>query len=328
MRRKIFYGLIVVEIVFCLWFYLIQSMIPGHFISTVAFPFEQVGWVLRKLSLSGSAGNLLAIVLYIVICLIPVFLLVKIYKMGRFCNTDIVLLLLSILLFIVLYFMINPGLFYAELPEGEKIILGGTFYSVLCGYVILRVLKNSVNAKTIKLQKGIKVLFQVLILILVYEIFGRNIGSILTEINAVQTSNSSIAMMEEIYRESMYDSLSMTNGFVIFRHFVNVVPLVFDILITWRAISLMDNLSADRYSEESAISCVRLAKLCVTALRVTVIASMSFNVLQMLFCSILHQVDTVVYVPILSIIFTMTALLMVRYIREDQKLKQDNDLFI
>ncbi len=45
-----------------------QSILYSYLIT---FPFEQLGMGLRKLSLSGSAGNTAAIIAYILICLVP-----------------------------------------------------------------------------------------------------------------------------------------------------------------------------------------------------------------------------------------------------------------
>lgn len=330
MRRKVFYGFIIAEIAFCLWFYLIQSLFSGIFASAITFPFEQIGWGLRKLSLSGMAGNLLAILLYVAISLIPVLVYVKIYQDKQHCKADLILFFLSVFLFAVLYLMINPGLFYAELPKGGKVVLGGTFYSVLCGYVILRVLKKSMDAKTDGLQKGVQILLYALIVVLVYAIFGGYIGSLPTEIRTLQDANSDslTSMLPDLFTEGVHDELTVTYIFILLRCIVNIIPLAFDILIVYRTIQFMDAIFADRYSETSVLSCQRIADLCVTALQVTVITGMLFNVLQILFHKSLRQVDTVVYVPILSIIFTVVALLIARYIREDQKLKQDNDLFI
>lgn len=38
--------------------------------------------------------------------------------------------------------------------------------------------------------------------------------------------------------------------------------------------------------------------------------------------------NVTVAVPVVSVIFVLAVLLLARYIQEDQKLKQDNDLFI
>ena len=61
---------------------------------------------------------------------------------------------------------------------------------------------------------------------------------------------------------------------------------------------------------------------------ITVSADVVFNILQMIFHERLYQTDIVIRVPVISIVFVLAVLLFARYVREDQKLKQENDLFI
>ena len=65
----------------------------------ITFPFEQLGWGLRKLSLSGSAGNVFAVTVYILICLAPCLLCWRLKTSGKLLKTDFFLPALSILLF-------------------------------------------------------------------------------------------------------------------------------------------------------------------------------------------------------------------------------------
>jgi len=40
-------------------------------VSILAFPFAQIGLMLRVLSLSGGIGNIIAVILYTIVCLLP-----------------------------------------------------------------------------------------------------------------------------------------------------------------------------------------------------------------------------------------------------------------
>ncbi len=87
-----------------------QASFAGFFTTTMAFPFEQIGLILRRLSLSGTAGNIAAVLIYATFCLTPVFILFLRRKKRGFFTEDLLLALLSAVLFVVLYYMINPGL--------------------------------------------------------------------------------------------------------------------------------------------------------------------------------------------------------------------------
>ena len=52
------------------------------------------------------------------------------------------------------------------------------------------------------------------------------------------------------------------------------------------------------------------------------------NLLQLFFQSSLYQLEYVVAVPVFSLAFVLAVLLFAKYIREMQRLKEDNDLFI
>ena len=83
---------------------------------------EGISTALRTLSLSGSAGNVLAFLLYTLISLLPLFLpgLWLWRRKRRLWGADLLLPLLSAYTFYLLYVFINPALFYARMPKGLK----------------------------------------------------------------------------------------------------------------------------------------------------------------------------------------------------------------
>ncbi|MGN1192373.1 MAG: hypothetical protein ACI4S0_06835, partial [Dorea sp.] len=60
MRRRTYLGFLVVEGLVCIIFELLHMQFSNVFSSIVAFPFEQIGVLLRRLSLSGMIGNVIA----------------------------------------------------------------------------------------------------------------------------------------------------------------------------------------------------------------------------------------------------------------------------
>lgn len=40
--------------------------------AAISFPFIQIGWLLRKLSLSGTTGNIFALIIYIALSILPI----------------------------------------------------------------------------------------------------------------------------------------------------------------------------------------------------------------------------------------------------------------
>jgi hypothetical protein len=72
----------------------------------------------------------------------------------------------------------------------------------------------------------------------------------------------------------------------------------------------------------------KVASLCKTALVVVVVASMGINVAQILFSSLLYNINIELNIPIMAVLFLLVIHVMARFIEENQKLKADNELFI
>lgn len=325
MKRKGMTYILTAEAAACVVFCMLQMNFSGSFSSLAAFPFEQTGCVLRYLSLSGKTGNISAIILYITLSLIPCLVWLILKKKEMLLGIDHILPGISVLLFLVNYYMINPGLFISGIPGMGKWMLGCTFYSVLSGYLVIRILFFCRRAEPEKLQAVLQGLLCFLNMVFVYLIFGQNLGSLLKSIQNVQNVNSGIAMDGLLFEAG---GLGMTYLFFSFGYLVNILPYVFDIGIIFLSVRLLAALKADRYSEESAALADRLAGLCTKALCITAAADVAFNVLQVLFHGSLYQMDIEIHVPVISIVFVLAILLFARYMHEDQKLKQEHDLII
>ena len=77
--------------------------------SYVTFPWEPLGQALRRLSLSGAAGNIAAWAVFAVLGCLPLAVLLFLFCRHRLQKADILLALLSAALFIGLWFFINPA---------------------------------------------------------------------------------------------------------------------------------------------------------------------------------------------------------------------------
>ncbi|MCL2782670.1 MAG: hypothetical protein FWD80_01645, partial [Propionibacteriaceae bacterium] len=108
MRRWLLATVLGIEAVACVVLAVTQVAM-GNVLTAAAIPFEQIGDGLRALSLTGPFGNVIATIVYAVISLIPLACVVVMAKRRRFAAEDVLLALVSPLLFWVLYVMINPG---------------------------------------------------------------------------------------------------------------------------------------------------------------------------------------------------------------------------
>ena len=322
MKDKIHVGVLAAEALVCVLFCILQTSFVGVFTTAMAFPFEQIGLALRLLSLSGVMGNALAVVLYTAICLSPLAVLLILQRKRKLYMEDGLLVLLSAVLFAVIYLMINPG-FISSLNAGSvgqsigKAVLGGTFYSVLVGYVILRVLRLFYDGVTNKLASYMSVMLVLLNILFVYLIFGAYFSALLGSISTLRAGN--------IGNEHL---LGTTYVFLALQFIVNSLPYVFSILIIFAALRLLSEMRKDRFSDKTVAAAEWTSRICATALVATILASISFNLLQLLLVKSLFIINTSVQIPVFSIIFVLATLLFTRLITENKMLKDDNDLFV
>ena len=295
-----------------------------------SFPFEQIGRGLRQMSLSGAVGNVVAIVLYVIISLVPCAIFLWLKRKGKNCKADFMLLVISADLFFMIYYMINPGLFISDgLTVGQE-MLGCTFYSLVIGYFVLRVLAKSAKADTKALQTGLRILLYVVMLFLACVVVAELAFNLPTNIKALKGANTAVAG-DGLWGDFGYTeegSLTVTYVFVVLQSIVNALPCVLDILVLIVVAKALKELIEDAYSDAAVLAVQKIAATCSKVLAVIVLAGMSFNVLQILFRNSLYKVNITTSIPLTSVLLIIAALVAARYVSENQKLKQDNDLFI
>ena len=321
MRKRRLIFILIVEAVACLLLYGTAAVQPQWFSAVFGFPFEQIGMGLRALSLCGGLGNGVAILLYLMLALAPVgwFLLLK-RRRSREAE-DGLLLVLSILLFVVLYWMVNPGLIpaYANLshPEMGKSLLGGGIYAVLAGYGVLRLLRHFLLADRSKLQRYLVLLLWILAGFFVFLAFGDEFGAFLESIKSLQVGN-----------QGNENLLGLSYGFLFLRYLVGVLSYILDTIVIFFGLNLIKALEIDRYSSDTLQAAQKFSGLCIRCLAAIVLTALAFDLLQIAVLGSLAQVSIIVFLPVLSIAFVLFSLLLARFIEENQRLKKDNDLFI
>jgi hypothetical protein len=322
MKRKIFFAVLGIEAVLCVVFNILQIKLSEGFSAVIAFPFEQIGKLIRMLSLSGYFGNVTAIFIYMGVSLIPVIILLVIRKKRKLFREDGLLILLSAVLFAVLYLMINPGVISSFLgkatgPVYSKAVLGVSAYSVIFGYLVLRILRLFFDSNVAKLQQYMLLLLCLMNVFFVYMLSGSCFNSLLNSIESLRSGNTGNEHL-----------LGTTYIFLVLQYVVDALPYLFDIFVVFAALRLLREVCANQYSDESVDAAGRLSRLCGTALKVTVLTNLAFNFLQLLFARRLMVMNNTVQIPLLSIIFVLAVLLLARLIAENKKLKDDNDMFI
>jgi hypothetical protein len=327
MKLNNYKALLAVVAVVCIAFAFLKASFAGVFTAVMAFPFEQIGMGLRALSLSGAFGNVAAFAIYIAIGLSPVAILLLLWRRRKLFPEDGLLVLLCVMLFIALYLMINPG-FLSAMTGGTtaggvmwqavgKAILGGVVYSVICGYFVLRALRLFSQNDVQRLFLYTKIMLYVTGVIFICLAFGTCFGSLTGSITSLQAGN-----------EGNEHLLGASYVFLVLRFIADALPYFLSALVTFAAIRLLGELQTDRYSIEAVLAAERMSRLCIFALKATVLTSIVFNMLQLLFANELKIIDVSVNIPVFSMVFVLAALLLTRFVAENKQLKDENNAFI
>jgi len=324
MKRRLLYALLVLEAALCITLSLAKNSFGGAFSALLAFPFEQIGLGLRLLSLTGKLGNSIALTLYAAFCLLPAFFLLRDGNRRKLHMEDALLGLLSAALFVSLYLLINP-LYLGSLFGGAgeaglvvgKAVLGGTLWSVLCGYLVLRMLRLSFESGTEKLQGYIGALLCALSFLFVWVICGGAFGGMLDSFSALREGNT-----------GSESGLGTTYIFLVLRYLTKAMPYILDIFTVFLALDLLAAMRTDRYSEQTETLALRLSRWCGKALAATVVSGVLLNLLQFLFARALRSVDSSLSIPLASVLFVLAVLFFARLVSENRRLKGDIDLFI
>ena len=322
MKRRLVVFLIL-ELIVCAVMLILGQSAGNSLVSAAVFPFEQLGNGLRTLSLSGDAGNVAAIILYCVICLLPsVYLAVRALR-DRSRMEDGLLVLLSIALFAVLYLMINPAYIArhfgaAELLDMSKALCGFTVYSVLVGYIILRAMRTFTSGKTEALTRYLKILLGALCAIFVYAIFSDGIVGFI---------NASRQLAEANIRES---SSELLPGYLFLgiQRLVAVLPHAFSIAVVFRGFDLIKALEEDAYGASVSVSARGIGGICKRAVVCIMLSQIAVNLLQLALGAVVRSGHYTLSIPLPSVIFVLVALLLARYFEQARLLKDDNDSII
>lgn len=270
----------------------------------LGFPYEPLAGALRSLSLSGQAGNIIALLLYSMLCLLPVLWGAWLWLRKGFKPELLLLALCSIVLAIGFYRMINPQ----TLPEPQQVyqlLYSITADSILGAYVLIRMLRRIARADMHHLQayllwalRGLNLIFMIEIAVTAYRI----INGLMAE-HAIGLSMICLGLEQ-------------------------LLAYGLDIWVCLAAQRLLRARMEAPYSAKAMENAKSLAKLGACALALILLSGVLVNVLQLLFAPLLQDIQSAAQFPLFSFIFVLLAFACSKLLQENKELKDSNDLFI
>ena len=150
----------------------------------------RAGEGLRALSLTGFLGNLSAWAIILAVSSLPLLLLKLPKGRGALTGTDTLLPLSSLLIFLALFFSVNPTLLSNPLPEYRILgAAGGALCALVC-WLVLRLLEPLDRQDTADLARLLSALLTACALVLVFAVGFQSTFSLLAKTQAIQQGNT------------------------------------------------------------------------------------------------------------------------------------------
>ncbi|MDO5292334.1 MAG: hypothetical protein Q4F05_06240 [bacterium] len=286
-------------------------------------PFELLGKGLRTLSLSSTMGNAAAVVLFILICLLPILLYIPIViKKRTLAKADAMVVVLCACLGVCLYYFINPslmeGLFYQRVignktEEIAKFTLSMLFYIFLAAYIMTRCLKD-IKAEHQKQSILVKRLQRLL--------------TILTFLYTPILTVSETMKMAEIMTRKVAEGKEMTKVCYAVIETFTMLPSACIILLFVSAIALVTQLKKEQYSKETVEAARQLSRVGETTVYVSLLCCIGVNLLQLVLAGKLSSVNFTFEVPILPLLIAYVSMLLANYFKTSNELYEDKQMII
>ena len=323
-RRWLYLGLVLEAAVLIL--FLSTGLAAAGFAGTaVSFPWYPIGQGLRALSLSGGVGNVLAWLLFVLFCLLPIGYLAA-FRRRRFSAADWLLVLFSILLFPAMYGMVNPGLLRQFFPAllGAEIpvwMTGYLLWCILLSYGIMRVLyavRNLSRAESAKIFRWLSGALALLDVLFIGSVFGNSYALLLEEMRQVRAANT--ALPEE--------ELWLTMLFLILGWGVHSLPTLLDLRIVHALLRLLEEVRQDRYTPQAIEACARTGRIAAATAVWSVVIQVAFLLMELAAARFLYRINFRMQFSVLPIIFALGALLLSRWMTESREIREENEGFI
>lgn len=273
----------------------------------------QAGEGLRTLAMSGFLGNLAAWALVLALSALPLLLLAFPRGRGSLTGTDALLPLSSLLLFLALFFAVNPTLLNNPLPEYWVLgAAGGALCAVVC-WLVLRLLEPMDRRDLPALAALLALLLTACALLMVFSAGYRSTAAFLGGAQAIQEGNTGAptAAQTTIWLRGLLTVLNATP------------TLLGGGVLLWGS-DLARTMARGPFEEETLAQCEKTANGCRRVIQAAVLISLGANLLQLVLSSALTSQSYTLSLPLSTLALAAALFLLCRCIQQGKALLDDN----
>lgn len=347
-KSKIFYYLLIVGIIALAYF----SPKPIDAVGVLAFPVRSLAGVLTSLASRGTLANVIAVFVYVFVCLSPIYLLNYKSRKRGFILADLLLILLSACLFAGIYFGIKSDKLPGEIFGKDLYftIINVIALSILLAYLVLDYINSLEKTQGRDFNKPLKYVLYLINAVLIISIALVTIPSYYKAYKDIDQSSSEVLDEQDFeivddegqeldpeLRDEIQDEisksevknlpeldpfsdvskpLSKTSLGINFIH--DILPSVIAIVVTCALIKLLDG----------KVDVNRVTALSSLGLKCLVLFSVIRNVFTYFVMDKIHYASFEFNIPLAIIIYLVFVLTLATYIKRNRELEEDNQLFI
>ena len=295
---------------------LVLAFVPGAgsgVMGALALPFVAAGWCLRALSLSGGVGNVISIILYALICAVPLFF----WWRSRRRTEDALLVLLSGVLAVVLYYMVNPNLRQGIMQnEVGDAVYAGAVWSTLVTWGLLKLLYTGAWDRERNVYRALRIFLLLCAASCLVDCFGTGTARIVHNLRLRQVVNGSL------------DDTGLDMAFLVLTYLAAAVEKGLCAWVLYRGVGLLRELEEDPFGAGCVAAAERVSGSCRDCLTVMSLTALALNIAQILLAPLLRNISVSVSFPVLGMAVCFALLTVTKLLVRGKALKDDNDLFV
>ena len=324
--------MLLAEALICVLLALALRLFEGDAFSAAGFPGSAVGQGLSALAATGRFGFALAFTLYAAVILLPLYALARIGVRRELRPEDALLVLLSAAAACAL-FPRGWVSYWSTAAETlfPRLAWQWLIFALLAGWIVLRLLRRFSGGDTQELLRLFRVMLTVAAAYFVFEVCFAEFAGLFSAVDTLKAGNTALTTDTVLPAATdITGSKSLAFSYVVLalRFAAESLPTLLAAATAYFAVGLLDTMENGAFTQESAAYAPKLAAWCVKVLKISVLFTLTVNILQAVCAPMLLSTSISIRLPIFELCFVLAALLGSRLIASNVALAADNDLFI